>query len=379
MPSSFFPERLIEEASFTPPIHGVDLSTAAFIGVTALRGENNSLLNQAVLIESWETFIALYGRYTGSAPHMAPAVYGFFVNGGESCYIVSIADESAASLVGIALSQLDTIEDVAIVSMPGIVSQPVQQALLDHCERHGNRICILDPEQGASVNSVLEQRYTLSSARGYGVLYSPWIRMEVEKLSPSGEIIIKEVIVPPSGAIAGTYARNDREKGIHKAPTNNVISHAIGLESTMTKHEMDTLRNAQVNTLRPFIGRGIVAWGAMSLSEQNEWRSIHVRRLAMYIESSVARGTRWAVFERNNEAFWGRLRQAVEAFLYPLWRSGALVGSRSEEAYHVRCDRSTMTQNDIDSGKVVLLVGFAALKPAEYIAVRIEYQLGEQG
>lgn len=309
------------------------------------------------------------------ADTMAPAVYGFFVNGGKSCYVVSVVDESSESVIGIGLAQLDAIDDVSIVSMPGIVSISAQQALLEHCERNENRICILDSEQGASVGTVLEQRKALTSPHGYGVLYYPWIRMEIEKLSPNGEIIVKEVFVPPSGAIAGIYARNDREKGIHKSLANTVLSHAIGLESSMTKYEQDTLRNAQINTLRPFIGRGIVAWGSVSLSGREEWRYINIRRLAMYIECSIVCGTRWAVFERNDEILWQRLRNAADTFLLTLWKTGALAGTKTEEAFFVRCDRTSMSQNDIENGRVVMQIGFAAIKPAEFILLKITHTL----
>ena len=188
---------------------------------------------------------------------------------------------------------------------------------------------------------------------------------------PGREDIPKEIALPPSGFVSGIYARNDVERGVWKAPANEVVRGLTQFEININKARQDVLNPEGVNCLRFFEGRGHRVWGARTMSSDPEWKYVNVRRLFIYLEHSIDKATQWAVFEPNNERLWKNIRSAVEDFLYVLWRDGALLGSKPEEAYFVRCDRSTMTQNDLDNGRMICLVGVAPSRPAEFVIFRV--------
>jgi phage tail sheath protein FI len=171
--------------------------------------------------------------------------------------------------------------------------------------------------------------------------------------------------------VAGIYARNDTERGVYKAPANEVVTGAIGFETLLNKSQQDVLNPEGVNCFRFFEGRGFRLWGARTISSDPEWKYVNLRRYFAYLERSVDRGTQWAVFEPNGERLWANVRRTVEDFLFNEWQMGALLGDKPEKAYFVRCDRSTMTQNDLDNGRLVCLVGVAPLRPAEFVIFRI--------
>ena len=179
------------------------------------------------------------------------------------------------------------------------------------------------------------------------------------------------ILVPPGGHVAGVYARVDQEKGVHKAPANEVVNGALGLEFNITKGEQDVLNPRGVNCIRAFPGRGILIWGARTAASDPAWKYLNVRRLFIFVEKSIELGTQWVVFEPNDEKLWARVKQTINQFLMGVWRSGALMGTTEEEAFFVKCDRTTMTQNDIDNGRLVVLVGIAPVKPAEFVIFRI--------
>jgi uncharacterized protein len=208
------------------------------------------------------------------------------------------------------------------------------------------------------------QRYRGQVDSKHAALYYPWVRI----LDPVTE---REIHLPPSGFIAGIYARNDVEYGVHKAPANEVVRQAIGLEVMLNKAQQDVLNPLGIDCLRFFEGRGYRVWGARTISSDPEWKYINVRRYFAYLERSTELGTQWAVFENNGPILWGNIRSTVEDFLYNEWKSGRLLGEKEEEAFFVRCDRSTMTQNDLDNGRLICLVGVAPLKPAEFVIFRI--------
>ncbi|HEU4557909.1 MAG TPA: phage tail sheath C-terminal domain-containing protein, partial [Longimicrobium sp.] len=188
---------------------------------------------------------------------------------------------------------------------------------------------------------------------------------------PGVESIAREINVPPSGFVAGIYARTDVERGVFKAPANEVVRGAIRFESDVNTAQQDMLNPLGVNCLRFFPGRGYRVWGARTATSDPEWKYVNVRRYFNYLERSVDNGTQWAVFEPNGERLWANIRQTVEDFLYTEWRNGALLGPSPKEAYFVRCDRSTMTQNDLDNGRLICLIGVAVIKPAEFVIFQI--------
>lgn len=180
--------------------------------------------------------------------------------------------------------------------------------------------------------------------------------------------------MPPSGAIAGMYARVDGVRGVHKAPANEALAGVVGLETSVTEEEQDELNPVGVNVIRFFSGRGIIVWGARTIASGGgdpSWKYVNIRRLFIFLEESIERATGWVVFEPNNEKLWARVRATITEFLTKIWRDGALMGTKAEEAFFVKCDRSTMTQDDIDNGRLICLIGVAPLKPAEFIIFKI--------
>ncbi|RMH34166.1 MAG: phage tail sheath family protein, partial [Nitrospirae bacterium] len=177
--------------------------------------------------------------------------------------------------------------------------------------------------------------------------------------------------LPPSGFVCGIYARNDVQRGVHKAPANEIVRGALRFETDINFAQQEVLNPLGINCLRSFPGRGLRVWGARTISSDPEWKYVNVRRYFNYLEHSVDRGTQWAVFEPNGERLWANIRETVSSFLYNEWISGALLGKNTDEAFFVRCDRSTMTQNDLDNGRLICLIGVAVLKPAEFVIFRI--------
>jgi phage tail sheath protein FI len=224
------------------------------------------------------------------------------------------------------------------------------------------RVAVLDSPDGAIIGEVRDERARLDSK--YGALYYPWVRA----FDPISE---NELAFPPSGYISGIYARNDVERGVHKAPANEVIRLATGFETLVNKGQQEVLNPLGVNCLRFFEGRGFRVWGARGITSDGEWKYINLRRNFAYIGRSIEIGTQWAVFEPNGEELWANVRRSVEDFLYNEWKSSRLMGTTPEEAFFVRCDRTTMTQSNIDNGQLIALVGVSLFKPAEFVIFRI--------
>ncbi len=373
------------------PIEGVGTSTAGFVGITE-KVEDVSI-NEAVFISSWGEYIKKFGRYTENACYLAPAVYGFFLNGGQRCYVVSVgtdADGSAAddvddsSYIGTdgdpgsrtGLQVFKEIDKISLVSIPGILSPLVQDALISHCTNMEDRFCILDSIRSADV-TVVQTKNGLTSDKGFGAIYYPWIKVGVEQevANPNvpGEMKIQlnQLFMPPSGYMAGIFARSDNERGVHKAPANEKVRGVIELEFPIGKGEQDILNPDGVNCIRSFPGRGIRVWGARTISSDPLWKYINVRRLFLYLEESIDEATQWVVFEPNSEILWARVIQTISNFLKGVWKSGALMGLTPEEAFFVKCDRTTMTQDDIDNGRLIVMIGVAPVKPAEFVIFRI--------
>jgi phage tail sheath protein FI len=273
-----------------------------------------------------------------------------------------------------ALAALAKLDDVAIVAAPGSSAfssrDAIRNALISHAEgRRMYRIAVLDTDSGLNAGAAREARATIDSK--YAALYYPWVVIANPNARPGRDDIPREIALPPSGFLCGIYARNDIERGVHKAPANEVVRGALRFEREVSFGEQEMLNPLGVNCLRFFPGRGYRVWGARTASSDPEWKYVNVRRYFNYLEASIDRSTQWAVFEPNGERLWANIRETIASFLYNEWRNGALLGAKAEDAYFVRCDRSTMTQNDLDNGRLVCLIGVAALKPAEFVIFRI--------
>jgi uncharacterized protein len=264
------------------------------------------------------------------------------------------------------LQSMIDIDQVSIVAVPGKTSQAIQNALIEHCESLMDRFAVLDAPAGASIQTVQDFRNQYDTK--YAAIYYPWITVR-------DSLVKDRRNVPPSGHMVGIYARVDETRGVHKAPANEVIRGILDLEQIVNKREQDILNPSPVNinVLRDFraSGRGMRVWGARCITSDTDWKYINVRRLFIFLEESIDEGTQWAVFEPNDEPLWARVRQSVVNFLTRVWRDGALMGTKPEEAFFVKCDRTTMTQDDIDNGRLIMIIGVAPVKPAEFVIIRI--------
>jgi uncharacterized protein len=394
MPNYLAPGVYIEEVpSGARPIEAVGTSTAAFVGVAP---KADAHLNEALRINNWTQFQKEYCAPDGASTHLAQAVYGYFLNGGTVCYIVNVGKDNP--IVGDArerrgLDVLKAVDDVAIVAAPGYVDPPSHEALLAHCENRKDCVAILDtPEEVANVDLLTQVAVAKAPRKpkggegeggaagppeagglrprqsdgGYGAVYYPWITVP-DAFKP------KELInVPPSGHLAGIYARTDGTRGVHKAPANEAIRGALNVAYALTQEDQERLNPNGVNCIRFFPNEGIRVWGARTLAASaSEWRYLNVRRLFNMIEKSIVRSTRWVVFEPNDYSLWKSIRRDVSAFLTLVWRQGALMGQTPDQAFFVKCDAETNPLEEIDAGRVNILIGIAPVKPAEFVIFRI--------
>jgi uncharacterized protein len=271
------------------------------------------------------------------------------------------------------LQTMRNYEDISIVACPGQTSATIQGALIDHCELMRYRFAVLDgpPPPNDSLNDVQTQRRQFDTR--YAALYHPWLL--IPEPFPTNPAVVPEYPIPPSGHVVGVYARTDIERGVHKAPANEVVRGIIGLRRSLNKGEHDILNPypVNINVVRDFRNnnRGIRVYGGRVITSDPDWKYVNVRRLIIFIEHSLERGLQWVVFEPNAEPLWARVRRSITNFLNVVWRNGALEGTKPEEAFYVRCDRTTMTQTDIDSGRLICLVGVAPVKPAEFVIIRL--------
>lgn len=278
-----------------------------------------------------------------------------------------------------ALSWLDTIRDVSLIAVPGIGSFEMVDAGMNYCARRPLSDCFFIGDMTESekdLESAIAYREQLANPNSYGAIYFPWIKI----LDPTGKS--KEAIpVPPSGFMAGIYARTDAKRGVWKAPagTEATVSGAVGLVAELTDIQHGNLNKDSKSAcvVRKFPGAGIVVWGSRTLSSDPEWKYIPVRRMAIMLRVSIFNGIQWAVFEPNDEELWSQLRLNIGSFMMNLYRQGAFQGSKPSEAFFVKCDKDTTTQDDINLGIVNVLVGFAPLKPAEFVIVKISQLAGQ--
>ncbi|MFI7499238.1 phage tail sheath subtilisin-like domain-containing protein [Streptomyces sp. NPDC049687] len=307
-----------------------------------------------------------------SASSAAPAVPSSDEAGsvGPAQYLGDSADRTG-------FGGLEAVDEVSMVAVPDLMAayqrgaidleqvKAVQLGLIAHCELMGDRVAIIDPPPGLNARQIRVWRQeTAGYDSKYAALYYPWIK----SFDPATG---QARLVPPSGHVAGVWARNDSERGVHKAPANEVVRGAVDLEIQITRGEQDLLNPIGVNCIRAFPGRGIRVWGARTLASDPAWRYLNVRRYFNYLEESILIGTQWVVFEPNDHALWARIRRNVSAFLVNEWRAGALFGARPEEAFYVKCDEETNPQESVDVGRVVCEIGIAPVKPAEFVIFRL--------
>ncbi len=256
------------------------------------------------------------------------------------------------------------------IDMEGV--QAVQQAMLDHSQNMGDRVAILNSPPGMNPQRIRDWRMKeVNYDSKYGTLYYPWIRVANPLGNGSG------IYVPPCGHMAGIWSRNDDQRGVHKAPANEVVAGAIGLEYQTTHNEQSILNPVGINVIRTFPGRGIRVWGARTVSSDPSWRYLNVRRLFNYVEKSLLQGTQWAVFEPNDRDLWERVKRDIGAFLMRTWRDGALFGNTAKEAFYVKCDEENNPPETRDVGQLIIEVGICPVKPAEFVIIRLsQWQSG---
>lgn len=390
MPNYFSPGIYVEEVpSGARPIGAVGTSTAGFVGVAP---DPAARVDQAVAINSWSEFLRIYanGENLASTP-LARAVFGFLDNGGLRCWVVNVGQGGQVAGSGRrrgGVQVLETVDEISIVAAPGFADPVAHEALLSHCELRRDRVAILDPAPGVDDISALTRVATASAGKpgkaadaaveaaarprqsDFGTFYFP----EIMVRDPlSGEL----VLTPPSGHIAGIWARTDALRGVHKAPANEPVRGAVDLAYLVTRPEQDVLNPRGVNCIRFFSGEGIRVWGARTLAaEASEWRYLSVRRLAVMLERSIADGTRAVVFEPNDFTLWRSIRRDVGAFLTRVWRDGALLGRTPQEAFFVKCDEETNPVDVRDAGMVVAHIGVAIVKPAEFVVFKLSQWAG---
>ncbi|HSV65915.1 MAG TPA: phage tail sheath subtilisin-like domain-containing protein [Mycobacteriales bacterium] len=342
--------------------------------VTTKRGSNNvvtTVRQQSKLIRIEETTgkglavpaksgdVALSGGGLPAADSVSP-----------NSYVGSSADRTG-------FGGLEAVDEVTMLCVPDLMAayqhgmlddeglKAVQLAMIAHCELMADRVAILDTPPGLNAQQVKDWRVnTAGYDSKYAALYWPWIKI-MDPLSG------KPIHVPPSGHMAGIWARNDTTRGVHKAPANEVIRGAISLELNITKGEHDQLNPVAVNCLRSFPGQGIRVWGARILTSDPEWRYVNVRRLFNFVEKSILSGTNWVVFEPNDPKLWDSVRRTITMFLRRVWRDGALFGRTPAEAFFVRCDEENNPPENRDAGILTVEIGIAPVKPAEFVVFRI--------
>jgi uncharacterized protein len=355
-----------EESSGSQPIAGVPTGITAFVGEAA-RGPGN----QPGRIQSFADFEKIFGPLTVEL-ELGYAVQQFLLNGGADAWVVRVAAGATVTGWVAGLQALEAVDLFNLLVLPGVANTTVLAAAVDICRRP-RAFLLVDAPAAATTPALMVQALESGALpkTSQAATYFPWIKIA----DPLGGSKVR--LSPPGGTIAGLMARIDATRGVWKAPAGLEagLKGVLGLAYTPTNADGDQLSPLGVNILRMFPGTGgPVVWGARTLEggTDPEWRYVPVRRLALFIEESIDRGLNWVVFEPNGPALWAQIRLNVEAFLLDLWRRGAFQGARSTDAFSVKCDANTTTQNDIAAGVVNLVIGFAPLKPAEFVILRIQ-------
>lgn len=412
MPDYRAPGVYVEEVpSSVKAIAGASTSTGGFIGIVSntihlvTKNPDNpeevmfeefqptAEVGKPVLISSWTQFTKIFGDLTGNPEgtlvpvtspgpavdeghrQLAHAVYGFFNNGGSTCYVARVTDLTEVAGV---LTEFEAIDDIAIVAAPGIGigdSNPddsfIRGQLDTHCKLTEDRFAIFDGPE--SVTSLADLRAGLAPDRtDTAAWYFPWVRV----FDPATKLLYPDsdgsITVAPSGHITGIYARVDGQRGVHKAPANEVIRGALDVTQYVSKGEQKDLNDAGVNCIR-VLNKNILVWGARTVggNANADLKYINVRRTLLFLRESIDEGTQWIVFEPNTQALWQKIARNITAFLTVVWRSGALFGTTPQEAFYVKCDAETNPPELRELGQVVTEIGVAIVRPAEFVVFRI--------
>ena len=363
MPEDLAPGVYVEEVSFRArSIEGVSTSTAGFVG-SSPSGPRGVPIHVASVAEFERTFGPVVAGWD-----LGFAVRSFFANGGVDAWVVGVAQEEPATA---GIPALDSVPALALLNLPGSSAPSVLEAALRYADRR-RAFLIVDPPGPDPDAAVSLVRALASRGSPNGAVYFPRAVVAGEGGT--------ERACPAGGAVAGVYARTDAARGVWKAPAGveAALQGIDGVEVSLSDPDSEALNAEGVNTLREFPGSGPVVWGDRTVQGADElaseWKYVPVRRLGLYIEGSLERDTRWAVFEPSDEPLWASLRLAVEDFTSSLYEAGAFAGRTPQEAFFVRCDRTTMTQDDLDAGVVTIVVGFAPLRPAEFVVLQIRQQ-----
>jgi uncharacterized protein len=389
------------------PIEAVGASTAGFVGTAPKSAAADVAAPAAQVIDNWTEFkraffnappdppgqsataaekntweTAMQSWDEGQWTNLAHAVYGFFLNGGRRCWVVDIGKDTSAAQLEKGLDALKAIDEVAIVAAPGLTAKDHYDKVRTHCLACGDRVGILDAAQDANLDSLDPAGESATTQRGFTTMYAPWLQVanpRPQRDSAGFAARNDYLAVPPSGHVAGVWARSDAARGVHKAPANEIVNGALGLTQNIDDQTQTTLNAKGVNAIRYFRDAGYLVWGARTLATDSEWRYLNVRRLFNMIEESIAESTRWIVFEPNDEFLWAAIRRDVGAFLMDLWRQGMLMGSTPQQAFFVKCDAENNTYDDIRRGRVIIDVGIAPVLPAEFVIFRIsQYEAGSE-
>jgi phage tail sheath protein FI len=374
-----------------------------FVGFIAANSKFAGRLSEPVPLNRPSEFEALFGNQPGqhlpADGFLAAAVNGFFLNGGARCYVVcaalSVADDAGSKneqALKKALQALAPLTDLDLIAAPDVMMleveavKRVQLEMLQHCKVQGNRFAILDALPG-NVNEVVQQRNQIT--RGLrepvnGALYYPWLVLP-EQAKPHSLKNDRNRMIPPSGHIAGIFARSDARVGVFKAPANEEVIGALDLcvggpydwgALNINNQVQDQLNPQGINCLRAFPGRGIRVWGARALNGDPDWRYVNVCRLVVTLRRWIEMNMTWASFEPNTPELWVRIHRELTVYLTDLWRAGALAGRTADEAFYVECDSETNPPQGIETGQVVTDIGLAPGAPAEFVIVRVVHQIG---
>lgn len=321
-----------------------------------------------VAVSDMDTFIGRFGVGAPGTHRLGHAVKGFFANGGARLHVMRIHDDKNVVTIS-DLEVLDDLEDVSLLAAPGFSDRHSHRAMIDYTDARSDLFAVLDgPAVLGRAREILPDH---RPRHGRAALYAPWLRIAD---FATGAI----VECPPSGHVCGVFARTDAARGVHSAPADEGITGAFEATDTVSNTRLTDLSPQGINVLRMLQG-GVRVWGARTLAEQgSEWVYVPVRRLITMIELSVTQGTQWAVSEDNDETLWAAIRQSVEHFLSGLWREGAIQGARPQEAFFVRCGEDTMSQADLDSGRLVISIGVAPLKPEEFVVIHVRQWLADR-
>jgi phage tail sheath protein FI len=352
------PGAYVEETSIqSHTIAGVDLSAAAVIGVT-----DTGPAGTPVAVTDVAGYVATFGDSDDSL--LAGVVEAFFANGGQRLYVVGVTalPETAIHMSDL-LCCLDNLSDIGMLAVPGFTVAEALNAAANYCEQRRQTVLAADCPANADDVIALQVYRQSIHASSFVALYHPWLFLTGVQCA-----------IPPCGAVMGLMSALERNGEIWKAAagTRGTLNGVAGLSVSLSERDANALTPYDVNLVRNLTAGNYAVWGARTLSNDNEYKYVNVRRFMIFLEQSIQRGTQWAVFEPNAEPLWASVRRSVEDFLLLQWRSGALQGAKPDKAFFVRCDRSTMTQPDIDGGILQVELGVAPLKPAEFVIIRIQ-------